>query len=53
MLCLNAENRFLIICSRRRKYDQTDQHFTIKEYEITRIRSTRMEIFMGIYTDDI
>ena len=35
MLCLNADKtKYLIICPRQRKCDQTYQYLTINEYEI-------------------
>ena len=35
MLCLNADKtKYLIILSRQRMHDQTNQHLTIIEYEI-------------------
>ena len=41
MLYLNADGtNYLIIYPRQRKYDKTNRHLTITEYEIAEIRST-------------
>ena len=35
--------KYLIICPRQRKYDQTNQHLTINKYEIAQISNTGRE----------
>ena len=34
------KTKHLIICPRQRKYDKTNQHLTVSEYEIAQIGST-------------
>ena len=56
MLCLNADKtKYIIICPKQRKYNQTNQRLTINEQEITQIKSTGREKsikFLGIHFDE-
>jgi hypothetical protein len=56
MLCLNVDKtKYIIICPRQRKYNQTNLRLTINEHEITQVRSSGREKsikFLGIHIDE-